>query len=124
MSEKNTYTVLHLRFKLRVAPDAVLAHSREAAVTIGKVEGLIWKIWVKQDYEFEMGGIYLFASRETAEGYLNHPLIQAVRNNPAVVHTQYKLWDVEHSLSAITRAPLQATAQEAYPSNFAASLAK
>jgi len=106
MSEKNIHTVLHLRFKLRVAPDVLLAHSREAAAVIGKVEGLIWKIWVKQDYEFEMGGIYLFDNRQAAEAYLNHPVVQAVRNNPAVVHSQYQLWDVENSLSALTRAPL------------------
>jgi len=107
-----TYTVLHLRFKLRVQPDALLAHCREAASQIASVEGLIWKIWIKQDYEFEMGGIYLFASRETAESYLNHPVIQAVRNNPAVVHTQYQLWEVDNSLSALTRAPLPDTGEQ------------
>jgi hypothetical protein len=54
-----------------------------------------------------MGGIYLFANRQTAEAYLNHPVIQAVRSNPAVVSTESKLWDVESSLSALTRAPLR-----------------
>ena len=108
MPEKSnaTYTVLHLRFKSRVPPDVLLAKSREAASSIASVEGLIWKIWVSQEEEFEMGGIYLFANRETAEAYLNHPAIQAVRSNPAVESTQSQLWDVESSLSAITRAPL------------------
>jgi putative monooxygenase ydhR len=108
MSEKSasTYTVLHLRFKLRVSPDVLLAKSRNAATFIATVEGLIWKIWVSREEEFEMGGIYLFANRETAEAYLNHPSIQAVRSNPAVESTQSQLWDVESSLSAITRAPL------------------
>jgi len=48
MSEKSatTYAVLHLRFKLRVPPDVLLARSREAATIIASVEGLIWKIWV------------------------------------------------------------------------------
>jgi Putative mono-oxygenase ydhR len=109
MSEKSatTYTVLHLRFKLRVPPNVLLAHCQEAATIIASVEGLIWKIWVSQDKEFEMGGVYLFANRETAEAYLNHPVIQAVRNNPAVISTQSQFWDVESSLSALTRAPLQ-----------------
>lgn len=108
MSEKTaaTYTVLHLRFKLRVRPDVLLAQSREAAAIIASVEGLIWKIWVLQEEELEMGGIYLFANRETAEAYLCHPVIQAVRSHPAVVSMQAQLWDVERSLSAITRAPL------------------
>ena len=109
MSQKraNTYTVLHLRFKLRVPPDVLLGHSREAATIIASVEGLIWKIWVLQKDEFAMGGMYLFASRQTAEAYLSHPVIQAVRSNPAVVSMQSQLWDVESSLSALTRAPLR-----------------
>jgi Putative mono-oxygenase ydhR len=108
MSEKSatTYTVLHLRFKLRVPPDVLLAHSREAATILTSVEGLLWKIWILQEKEFEMGGIYLFASRETAEAYLNHPVIQAVRSNPTVVSTHSELWSVESSLSTLTRAPL------------------
>jgi hypothetical protein len=108
MSEKSatTYTVLHLRFKLRVPPHVLLGHSREAATIIASVEGLIWKIWVMQEEEFEMGGMYLFANRETAEAYLNHPIIQAVRSDPAVVSALSQIWDVEPSLSAITRAPL------------------
>jgi hypothetical protein len=109
MSEKRatTYTVLHLRFKLRVLPDVLLAHSREAATIIASVEGLIWKIWILQQEEFEMGGMYLFANREAAEAYLDHPVIQAVCSNPVVVSHQAQLWDVESSLSALTRAPLQ-----------------
>ena len=111
MSEKSvsTYTILHLRFKLRVPPNVLLAHGREAATIIASVDGLIWKIWVLQEEEFEMGGMYLFANRETAEAYLNHPAIQAVRSNPAVVSTHSELWDVESSLSALTRGPLPDT---------------
>jgi hypothetical protein len=108
MSEKSaaSYTVLHLRFKLRVPPDVLLAHSREAAAIIASVEGLIWKIWVLKKEEFEMGGMYLFANQESAAAYLNHPVVQAVCSNPAVVSSQSQLWDVESSLSALTRAPL------------------
>jgi Putative mono-oxygenase ydhR len=108
MSDKSvtTYTVLQLRFKLRVPPHVLLSHSREAAAIIASIEGLIWKIWILQQEEFEIGGIYLFADRETAEAYLNHPVIQAVCSNPAVVSSQSHLWDVESSLSALTRAPL------------------
>jgi hypothetical protein len=110
MSEKSatTYAVLHLRFKLRVPPHVFLAHSREAATIIASAEGLIWKIWIfREEEESEMGGMYLFANREAAEAYLKHPVILAVCGNPAVVSHQSQLWDVESSLSALTRAPLQ-----------------
>src|SRR5689334_20737803 len=108
MSEKSAtrYTVLYLRFKWRVPPGVLLTQSREAGTVIAPIEGLLWKIWVLQEDDFEMGGIYLFANREAAEAYLNHPVIQAVRSNPAVLSTQSQLWDVETSLSALTRAPL------------------
>jgi hypothetical protein len=113
MSEKSAtkYTLLHLRFKLRVPPDVLLANSREAATKIALVEGLIWKIWVSREEEFEMGGIYLFADRETAEAYRDHPIVQAVRSNPDVLSSESQLWDVESSLSALTRAPLQGCVQ-------------
>lgn len=109
MSETSatTHTILHIRIKLRVSPEVLLAQSREAASIIASVEGLIWKIWILREEEFEIGGMYLFADRETAQAYLNHPVIQAVCSHPAVVSTQSQLWDVEGSLSAVTRAPLQ-----------------
>ena len=109
MSEKSasTNTLLHLRFKLCVPQDVLFAKSQEAAAIIASVKGLIWKIWISRDEGFEMGGMYLFANRETAEAYLNHPVIQAVCSNPAVVSHQSQLWDVESSLSALTRAPLR-----------------
>jgi hypothetical protein len=109
MSEKNAtaHTILHLRFKLRVPPDVFHGHSREAASAIASVEGLISKIWISR--EEELGGMYLFAKREAAEAYLNHPAVQAVRCNPAVVSTESQLWNVDSSLSALTRAPLGIT---------------
>ena len=109
MSEKTSpgYTVLHLRFNLRVPPDLVLAHSGEAANKIAAVEGLIWKIWLVERERREMGGVYLFASRENAVGYLNHPIIEALYSNPAVISTDCQIWEVESSLSALTRGPVE-----------------
>lgn len=108
MSEKSatTYTILHLRFKLRVPPDVLLAHSREVATIIASVEGLVWKIWLLREEEFEMGGMYLFANREAAERYLKHPVVKAIRSNPAVASSDSQLWDIETSLSALTWAPV------------------
>src|ERR1700755_3590003 len=83
--------VLHLRFKLRVSPDVVLAHSREAANKVASVDGLIWKIWLVEQDQREMGGMYLFASREAAMAYLNHPIIEALYSNPAVVSTDSQI---------------------------------
>jgi len=117
MSEESvtTYAVLHLRIKLRVSPPALLAQSREVASVAASVEGLIWKIWILQEEQFEMGGGYLFADRQAAEAYLNHPIVQVLTSNPAVVSTQSQLWDVENSLSALTRAPLPDIRVESEP---------
>ena len=75
--EDEHYTVLHLRFKLRVPPDVLPIQSREAATIIASVEGLIGDMGFQEE-EFEMGGIYSFANREAAEVNLNHPVVQAV----------------------------------------------
>jgi len=102
----NTCIVLHLRFKLRVSPSVFLAKSREAATTIASLEGLIWKIWVLSEENSELGGIYLFADRGAAKAYLSHPVIQAMYNHPAVASGESQLWDVDRSLSVLTRGPL------------------
>jgi Putative mono-oxygenase ydhR len=108
MPQKSSTTcaILHLRFKLRVPPKVLLAECGEAATVIASVEGLIWKIWILQEEEFEIGGMYLFANHKSARAYLNHPVVQAVCSNPAVVSMQSQVWEVESSLSALTRAPL------------------
>ena len=106
MGERTSPTVLHIRVKLRVPPDVVLALSCEAAEKIAQLEGLIWKIWVVEREQREMGGVYLFASREKAVAYLDHPIVQALCSNPAVIATDSQIWNVESSLSEITRGPL------------------
>ena len=108
MSEKspNNYALLQLSFELKVSPHIFLTESREAAKVIASTEGLIWKIWVSQEEEFKTGGVYLFANRETAEAYLNHPVVQAVCSNPAVTSAKSQIWEIEKSLSVLTRAPL------------------
>ena len=108
MSEKSatTYAVLHLRFKLRTARCLACPEPRSRYDhCLGRRSDL--EDMGLQEEEFEMGGMYLFANRETAEAYLNHPVIQAVRSNPAVVSTQSELWDVESSPSALTRASVR-----------------
>ena len=106
MAERTSPTVLHIRVKLRVPPDVVLEQSREAAEKIAQLEGLIWKIWAVEREQREMGGVYLFASREKAVAYLDHPIVQALCSNPAVIATDSQIWNVESSLSEITRGPL------------------
>jgi len=109
MSEETSpgYAVLHLRFNLRVPPDMVLSHSYDAAKKIASIEGLIWKIWLLERERQEVGGVYLFTSRANAVAYLNHPIIEALCSNPAVVSTDCQIWEVEDSLSALTRGPLE-----------------
>ncbi|MGV3519318.1 YdhR family protein [Luteitalea sp.] len=100
--------VLHMRLTLNVPADVVLERLEEPARAIAATAGLLWKVWLRRD-DAEIGGVYLFADRRSAEAYLNGPLVQAVRNNPAVTSVEARMWDVEASLSALTRAPLNAT---------------
>lgn len=114
MSEETSpgYTVLHLRFKLRVPPNLVLTHASEAAHQIASAKGLMWKIWLVEQDRQEVGGVYLFARREAAVNYLNHPVVVALCSNPAVLATDSQIWDVDGSLSSITRGPLPGSRAE------------
>lgn len=108
MSNKGAgeFVVLQMRLRLRVAPEGFLASSAKAADAIAMVDGLIWKVWLLDADRLEAGGVYLFASREAAEVYLDHPVTRAVRDHPDVVSTEPRIWEVDRGLSAVTRAPL------------------
>jgi len=105
MSENsaNVCTILHLRFKLRVPQGVLLAHSREALSSCLGRRSDLERSGCRKRRSLRWAASICFANRETAEAYLNHPVIQAVCSNPAVVSSQSQLWDLESSLSAILR---------------------
>jgi len=97
-------TILHVRITTRTSPGAFLAGAVEPARAIAAVPGLIWKVWLLDEPAAELGGVYLFASRQQAQAYLDGPLVAHVRQDPRVARVEHRLWDT-HALSALTGAP-------------------
>jgi len=77
------------------------------------VPGLQWKIWLDGEEERRAGGIYLFADRETAEAYVNGPIVARMKANPDITDLQIRIFDVRERMSAITNAPVPGLAMAA-----------
>jgi hypothetical protein len=81
-----------------------------AAQPVADTPGLVWKVWLMNDQTREAGGIYLFESEEAAHAYVDGPIVAALKASPAVSNISAKMFTVLGDHSAITRAPLTATA--------------
>ena len=74
------------------------------AESIAHEPGLLWKIWTENEASGEAGGIYLFIDRASADAYLT--MHRARLLGFGIAHVNAKLFDVNPTLSAIDRAPL------------------
>jgi hypothetical protein len=72
----------------------------------GMVPGPQWKIWLDGPEERRAGGIYLFADRDSAEGYVSGPVVARMPADPDIGDLDIRGFDVRHDMSEITRAPL------------------
>ncbi len=78
----------------------------ERAKMFWNVDGLRWKVWLRDAERRESGGIYLFATRAAAEAYVSGPIAAAIKTLPHTSAHSIKLFDVRDDVSAITGAPL------------------
>jgi hypothetical protein len=97
-------TLLHVRATTRTSPGAILDGATGPARAIAAVPGLVWKIWIIDETAAELGGVYLFASRASAQAYVDGPILEHLRHDPRVVRVVHRMW-ATHALSALTRAP-------------------
>ena len=99
--------ILQINFALEgVTPAEFAEGCRPFAEPIAAVPGLRWKIWLVNEEERSAGGIYQFDDERTLRGYLDGPIIAAVRAHPHVRDLQVRQFGVIPDLSAVTRAPL------------------
>lgn len=77
---------------------------KDLAHSIVKEPGLLWKIWTENEKTQEAGGIYLFDNEENARAYLK--MHTARLKSFGVAKVNAKIFDINHSLSTITQAPL------------------
>ena len=103
MSQK----ILQVNMKFSIPRADLEAAWLPVAQPIADVPGLRWKVWLMNEAEHEVGGIYLFESEDAAQSFLAGPIVAATKASPAVSNISAKLFDVMEKHTAITRGPVK-----------------
>jgi len=80
------------------------------AEKIAALPGLIWKLWSYDDEAHRAENVYLFETDEQAHAWGDGPLVPSLGSYPGVSGIEIRYYDVDERLSAVTRAPLGASA--------------
>lgn len=98
--------ILQLNFKFNVSRNEYENMASSLANDFAKVPGLQWKVWLMNEKENEVGGIYLFEDEKAVEQFKASPLAAGVLSHPALSDFSIKVFDILENVSAITHAPL------------------
>lgn len=74
---------------------------------LNKTPGMLWKIWTESSRTEDCGGVYLFTDESAANAFLKEHLPRL--NAMGITDVRAKIFDVNESLSHITRAPIADT---------------
>jgi len=94
---------VQIQFDLRCTPAEFRGHADHVAGAIAAVPGLLWKVWILDEERGRAGGVYLFADRLAATAYVDGPIVNGLRKNPALANVEVRLFDVLDGPSVITR---------------------
>ncbi|MFV0258510.1 MAG: YdhR family protein [Acidimicrobiales bacterium] len=101
-------TIVQINFGWDIDEDELERRSTpERAKMFWSVDGLRWKVWLRDPERRESGGIYLFDDRAAAQAYVDGPIVEAVRAAPDSSNHSIKIFDVRDEVSAVTGAPLE-----------------
>ena len=99
-------TILQINYQFTTTPAEHVAMVTPAAEMIAAAPGLVWKTWLINEAAHEAGGIYLFESREEAQGFVSSPAMVGFAASPTISNFNAKFFGINETLSQITRAPL------------------
>ena len=97
--------VLQINYKIGSSRADFIALLTPMAEPIASFPGLLWKIWLLNEAEHEAGGIYLFESRETAQGFVDNA-VTGFAAQPMISDLKTKFFEPDEVLSKVTRGPL------------------
>ncbi len=98
--------ILQVNFKYNGPYADLLQANREAAKQIAQAPGLRWKIWLANEGEGEVGGIYLFDDESSVQSYLAVRTPQW-KSIPAISDIRVKQFEVVDELTEVTRGPVK-----------------
>lgn len=98
--------VLQVDFKM-TGPfgDEMAKAFTDLAKSINEEEGFIWKVWTENPETKEAGGIYSFATKETAEKYLAMHTKRLA--SFGITDVNGKVFAVNSKLTEITKGPIK-----------------
>lgn len=99
-------TIVQINFTFEGSKDEYLQTFSEAAAPIAATPGLRWKVWPWNDGDRMGGGIYLFDDAESAQAYLQGPIVAGLGQHPALSDVSVQVFEVLESLTAVTRGPV------------------
>lgn len=78
----------------------------EGAQSIADTPGLRWKVWIKNEAEREVGGIYLFDDEASVKAFAESPAVVGLKTSPLVDSISIKQFNIMEAHTAITRGPV------------------
>ena len=97
--------ILQINYKVNAPQADFIALVTPMAEPIGSFPGLLWKIWLINEAEHAAGGIYLFESRESAQGFVDNA-VKGFAAHPMIGDLNTKFFEPDEVLSKVTRGPL------------------
>jgi len=98
--------LVQINFNYAMSRTALEQGAKEVVTAIPNQPGLLWKIWICNDQEKITGGIYLFVDAESAQAYIDGPVIEALRSTPDFNGFSIRQFDLMDALNAATQAPV------------------
>ena len=100
--------VLQINFNLNVPVAEYQEMADSVAHAFVDVPGLRWKIWLLNPAAQQAGGIYLFDSQASLDGYLHGPLVAQLRGLTSIRNMSIKHFEVMPEVTSLTRGPFEA----------------
>jgi len=72
---------------------------KDLAASINEEPGFVWKMWTESEKDKEVGGIYLFDSKKSADQYLKKHKVRL--EEWGYKDVTYKIFDINETLSKI-----------------------
>ena len=104
-------TVVQITFTLNMSGKEYAQAIAPLAQAVADVAGLQWKIWLLNESSHEAGGIALFEDEDSANAFLNGPLVAHVTGAPSIADLRAAQFQVLSTLTAITRGPVTTDVQ-------------
>ncbi len=98
--------LVQINFKYNVPRSDFEQAEFPLAPEFAAIDGLRWKLWIINEAESEAGGIMLFDDQAAAEAFLAGPSAAKVTGHPALSDFSVKQFDIQESVTRMTRGPI------------------